>query len=84
MTLPKRLSVKFFATEDSEIDLPNTFNVFQQWIQDKTVEGLLIDVVDYKHAPSRSRRNPHRRRRGLWARPCRRKTRIALYTQTPH
>ncbi|MCI0709443.1 MAG: hypothetical protein L0154_04695 [Chloroflexi bacterium] len=47
--LPKRLSVKIFAAEDSKVKPAAIMPVFQHWIQENTLEGLLIDVVDYKH-----------------------------------
>ena len=46
---PKRLSVKFYIEQPHEINLPECVTVFQQWIQRQAVEGMLIDVVDYKH-----------------------------------
>jgi hypothetical protein len=49
--LPKRLSLKIFATTE-----PPTFDlfvpIFQRWIQRQAVEGILIDVIDYKHVPN--------------------------------
>lgn len=49
---PNRLAVKFFTTEGTTVDLAQTVTVFQWWIQSHTVEGLLIDVTDYKHVPN--------------------------------
>lgn len=46
---PDRISVKFFLKEPADIDLDKVVPVFQRWIQDHTVEDMLIDVVDYKH-----------------------------------
>jgi hypothetical protein len=48
---PNRISVKFFVKSDAKIELPALTPVFQKWIQRRTVEGLLIDVADYKHVP---------------------------------
>lgn len=45
----KRLSVKFFVKKPGEIDLAPLMEVFQRWIQQQRVEGLLIDVADYHH-----------------------------------
>lgn len=45
----KRLSVKFFVQEPGEIDLAPFMEVFQRWIQQQRIEGLLIDVADYHH-----------------------------------
>jgi hypothetical protein len=46
---PRRLSVKYFVRGDVTFDLSALVPVFQRWIQQHSVEGLLIDVVDYKH-----------------------------------
>jgi hypothetical protein len=48
---PNRISVKFFVKSDAKIELPALTPVFQKWIQRRAVEGLLIDVADYKHVP---------------------------------
>jgi hypothetical protein len=47
MMNPKRLTVKFFFQEPVALEL--FIPVFHRWIQEKVVEGLLIDVADYKH-----------------------------------
>ena len=47
--LPKRLSVKIFAADDSAVKPAAIMPIFQRWIQENALEGLLIDVVDYKH-----------------------------------
>lgn len=49
--LPQRLSVKFFVKAGSPVDLRPFTPLFHRWIQGQTVEGLLIDVADYKHVP---------------------------------
>ena len=49
MTQPKRFAVKYFAQGDITFDLAALIPVFQRWIQEHTVEGLLIDIADYKH-----------------------------------
>ncbi len=46
---PKRFSVKYFVEGDLGFDLAVLTPVFQRWIQQHSVEGLLIDVADYKH-----------------------------------
>ena len=46
---PKRYSVKFFIKNPAAVHLPSFIPVFQRWIQNHTIEGLLIDVADYKH-----------------------------------
>jgi hypothetical protein len=46
---PRRLSVKYFVRGEIAFDVPAVFPVFQRWIQEHSVEGLLIDVADYSH-----------------------------------
>jgi hypothetical protein len=41
--------VKYFVQGDVTFDLAGLVPVFQRWIQQHSVEGLLIDVADYKH-----------------------------------
>jgi len=48
---PQRLSVKFFAQSSSPIDLAPFVPLFHHWIQNSTVEGLLVDVARYEHVP---------------------------------
>lgn len=48
--LPKRIRIKFFvekpeATDDLSVFIP----IFQRWIQEDALEGVLIDVVNYQH-----------------------------------
>ena len=51
--VPQRLSVKFFVkgSGGAPVDLAPFTPLFHRWIQKSTVEGLLIDVADYKHVP---------------------------------
>jgi hypothetical protein len=49
MTAPKRLAIKLFFDNPEAITTNDIVSVFQGWIQDSRVEGLLIDVVDYHH-----------------------------------
>lgn len=51
-TVPKRLGVKFSLKHQPQIQPPDILPIFQRWIQDHTVEGMLIDVIDYKHVPA--------------------------------
>jgi hypothetical protein len=46
---PKRFSVKYFVEGDPGFDLAALTPIFHRWIQQHSVEGLLIDVADYKH-----------------------------------
>ena len=46
---PQRISVKYFIENPAAVDLEEYIPIFQRWIKEQTVEGLLIDVADYKH-----------------------------------
>ncbi len=53
---PLRVQVKLFldppegvAPNGAGIDLARFTAVFQRWIQDKALEGQLVDVADYRH-----------------------------------
>ena len=46
---PNRLGVKFFIDTPASVDLPAIVPIFQRWIQEHAVDGMLIDVIDYKH-----------------------------------
>jgi hypothetical protein len=48
---PQRLSVKFFVEGSTPVDLAPFIPLFHRWIQNNTVEGLLIDVASYQHVP---------------------------------
>jgi hypothetical protein len=49
---PKRISAKIdLADSNSEVDLHSFIRVFHEFIKEKKVEGLLIDVADYSHVP---------------------------------
>lgn len=52
--LPKRISVKFFTANQSadEVNFAALIPVFHKWIQEHSVEGMLLDVADYKHVPN--------------------------------
>lgn len=47
--IPLRTQVKFFVENSEGVDLAAFAPVFQRWIQDKTLDGQLIDVADYRH-----------------------------------
>lgn len=50
--VPKRISVKLFSSDpEAEVDLHKYIRVFHEFIREKKVEGLLIDVADYSHVP---------------------------------
>jgi len=50
-TVPKRLAVKFNVKENPTFPTNILVPVFQRWIQEHAVEGLLIDVTNYSHVP---------------------------------
>ena len=50
-TVPKRLGVKFSLKQPPQLQPDDILPIFQRWIQEHTVEGMLIDVIDYKHVP---------------------------------
>lgn len=45
----QRLTVKFFIQDPVAVDLEDFVPIFHRWIQNQSLEGLLIDVADYKH-----------------------------------
>lgn len=50
-TVPKRLGVKFSLERAPQLQPADILPIFQRWIQEHTVPGMLIDVIDYKHVP---------------------------------
>lgn len=46
---PFRTQVKFFFRNPWDADAAAFTPVFQRWIQKHTLEGVLIDVADYRH-----------------------------------
>lgn len=46
---PFRTQIKFFLENPGRLDLSDVAAVFQRWIQQKSLDGLLIDVADYRH-----------------------------------
>ncbi len=49
--VPKRLGVKFNLKQTPKTQPADIVPIFQRWIQEHRVEGMLIDVIDYKHVP---------------------------------
>lgn len=47
--IPKRITVKLFLQSPNDLNQDDLVTVFHSWIQNRTVEGLLIDVADYQH-----------------------------------
>lgn len=46
---PQRLSIKIYFSDGGAIDPPRIVPLFHAWIRDRTLEGVLVDVADYKH-----------------------------------
>ncbi len=46
---PYRLQIKYFVENPDAVDLSAFIGIFQTWIQVKKLEGVLIDVADYRH-----------------------------------
>jgi hypothetical protein len=47
--IPFRAQVKLFLENPEAVPLAAFTGVFQRWIQQKALKGLLIDVADYRH-----------------------------------
>lgn len=47
--LPQRISVKLFFEPGAAPNPEAAIPLFHRWIQEATVPGLLVDVVDYSH-----------------------------------
>ena len=50
-TVPRRLGVKFSLKREPSLKPDDIMPIFQRWIQEHRIEGMLIDVIDYKHVP---------------------------------
>lgn len=48
--LPNKIQIKFFT--QSAVDLKEIIPIFHSWIQDDQLDGLLLDVADYRHVPN--------------------------------
>lgn len=49
--VPNRIGVKFNLKREPELAAADIVPIFQRWIQQHRVDGMLIDVIDYKHVP---------------------------------
>ena len=47
-----RFCIKFFARPESDVDEALFIPMFHEWIREKKLKGVLIDVVDYRHVPN--------------------------------
>lgn len=50
-TVPGRLGVKFSLKQQPTLKPDDILPIFQRWIQEHRIDGMLIDVIDYKHVP---------------------------------
>ena len=48
----QHVNVKLFVEGDLSVDCESFIKVFHRWIQEQALEGLLIDVADYRHVPA--------------------------------
>ncbi len=48
-TVPNRLGVKFSLKQEPKLQPADILPIFQRWIQEHAVPGMLIDVIEYKH-----------------------------------
>ncbi len=51
MSVPHRLEVKYFLEPGAAIEPGRIIPIFHDWIRSRSVDGLLIDVADYRHVP---------------------------------
>lgn len=47
-----KFGIKFFAADAGKIDILKLIPVYHRWIQQSSLEDLLIDVADYSHVPA--------------------------------
>lgn len=52
MSAPKRLKIRQQLNAPISFELDDIVPIFQRWIQEDTIPGLLIDVANYKHVPN--------------------------------
>ena len=46
-----RVSVKYFLEDPAALDVEQLIPTFHEWIRGSKVDGLLLDVSDYRHVP---------------------------------
>jgi hypothetical protein len=47
-----KFGIKFFAAGAEKIDILKLIPIYHRWIQQSSLEDLLIDVADYSHVPA--------------------------------
>jgi len=48
----QRIGLKLFVAKEASFELHELVPVYHRWIQQGAVEGMLIDVADYRHVPN--------------------------------
>ena len=48
----QHINVKIYVEGDLPVDPAEFITVFHQWVKDKVLDELLIDVADYRHVPA--------------------------------
>ena len=48
----QHVNVKIYVEGDLPVDPADFIPVFHQWVKDKVMDELLIDVADYRHVPA--------------------------------
>ena len=48
----QHLNAKIYVDGNLSVDPARFIEVFHAWVRDKTLDGLLIDVADYRHVPA--------------------------------
>ncbi len=48
----QHVNIKMFVEGPLGIDPARVIDIFHAWIRDKALDGLLIDVADYRHVPA--------------------------------
>ena len=48
----QHVNVKIYVDGDLKVDPVRFIEVFHRWIQEQTLDELLIDVADYRHVPA--------------------------------
>lgn len=49
--MSNRFCVKFLAQTETNLDEEALIPIFHDWIRDRKIPGVLLDVVDYRHVP---------------------------------
>ncbi len=48
----QHVNIKMFVDGSLDVDPGKFINIFHAWIRDSALDGLLIDVADYRHVPA--------------------------------